>query len=274
MNHSKINWFPGHMKKTLDDINKIKKHIDLVIQVLDARAINLTSNPDLLGIFKQKKIINVALKSDLADLSYQYDSETIVTNIKDHQFSNFLLNKLHQILSDKIKRLQAKGLVTPHFNIMVIGLPNIGKSSLINKLIKKNHNKVENKAGVTKRQTFVKLNKNFTLYDTPGVLYKRIDDFILGAKLSLLNVINLEVIPMQEVLSFAYSYLNQYYHNQLLEWAKQEIIPEQFHEFIEQYAHKKGFLNKNNAIDLNATYMNFYQDISLAKIAKVNYEKN
>lgn len=262
------------MKKTLDDINKIKKHIDLVIQVLDARAINLTSNHDLLGIFNQKKIINVALKSDLADLSYQYDSETIVTNIKDHQFSNFLLNKLHEILSDKIKRLQAKGLVTPHFNIMVIGLPNIGKSSLINKLIKKNHNKVENKAGVTKRQTFVKLNKNFTLYDTPGVLYKRIDDFILGAKLSLLNVINLEVIPMQEVLSFAYSYLNQHYHNQLLDWAKQEIIPQQFHEFIEQYAHKKGFLNKNNAIDLNATYMNFYQDISLAKIAKVNYEKN
>ncbi len=262
------------MKKTLDDINKVKKHIDLVIQVLDARAINLTSNPDLLSIFNNKTIINVALKSDLADLNYEYDPNTIITNIKDHQFSNFLINKLYQIMNEKIKKLQVKGLVTPHFNIMVIGLPNIGKSSLINKLIKKNHNKVENKAGVTKRQTFVKLNKNFTLYDTPGVLYKRIDDFNLGAKLSLLNVINLEVIPMQEVLAFAYDYLNKNYHKKLIDWFKQEELPEHFHQFIDLYAYQKGFLNKSGFIDLNATYMNFYQDISLAKIAKVNYEKN
>jgi ribosome biogenesis GTPase A len=188
------------MARTLRDIQGAQ-NLDLIIEVVDARAIHISSNPELTLNFK-KEILTIALKSDLADLqNVRIPENTIVGSIKDRQFKNKIINAIDNIFVHKITKLKSKGLLVPQFYIMVVGLPNVGKSSLINFLASSNKLIVENRPGVTKTKQLVKINQNYFLYDSPGVLVKKIDNEVDGYKLALIGTIKKDVLPLDEVVS-------------------------------------------------------------------------
>jgi ribosome biogenesis GTPase A len=203
MDEQKINWFPGHMKKATQALQKIK-HLDLVIEVVDARAINSSTNPELAQIFKHLPRLRVALKKDLADLkTIKQNQVDLIASIHDHQLRKQIIDKMDEILKPKIAALKKKGLVEPVIYVLVIGISNVGKSSLIK--ILKQHGKiiVENRPGVTKHQQLIKINERYFLYDTPGIMMKKITSQTEGYILSLINTINREILPLPDILNFA-----------------------------------------------------------------------
>ena len=139
------------MKRATDEILKRISDVDFIIEVLDARGINLTSNDELKRKIKTKPIIQIALKNDLSDLKHN-DEEIVFFNIKNKETRDIIIHKLNSVFSNKINSLKNKGLTNPEFIGMVVGIPNVGKSSLINLLSKKISLKVENRSGVTKKQ--------------------------------------------------------------------------------------------------------------------------
>lgn len=186
------------MAKTLRDIQGVK-NIDMVIEVVDARSINSSSNPELTAGFSKPKL-TIALKSDLADTrGVVLASNTIMGSIKDKRFKQKIIDAIYGLMNDKITRLKSKGLLIPQFYILVVGLPNIGKSSLINFLSPNSKLIVENRPGVTRTRQLVKINQNFFMYDTPGVLVKKIENIQDGFKLSLIGAIKKEILPLHEI---------------------------------------------------------------------------
>jgi ribosome biogenesis GTPase A len=184
------------MARTVRDIQEIKL-VDLVIELVDARAIKSSSNNELVKQI-QKPRITIAVKGDLADV--KQGNDILICSLKDSGTKKKLIEKLYSNFKDKITKYKAKGLLVPQFYILIVGMPNIGKSSLINYLSKGSKLIVENRPGVTKRKQLIKINENFLLYDTPGVMVKKIDDDEDGYRLGLINAISKKVIPMEDTM--------------------------------------------------------------------------
>lgn len=268
---NKINWFPGHMKKATDEIKKKLSIIDLIIEVVDARCINSSSNFDLTNLIENKPIIRIALKSDLSLISEQYTNELIVTNTKNKNNRKKIIDVFYSIFESKINKYKSKGLVNPRFLIMIIGLPNVGKSSLINFLKSKNNLIVRNQPGVTKNQRLVSINENFDLIDTPGILLKNIDNYEIAYKLSLINTIKKEVLPLDKVVKFGFDYLNTHFYQELKEFYKIEDFSD-FENFQILVAKRLNYITKNAEIDLKRLEDKLFNDFLECKISKVNYD--
>lgn len=264
-----INWFPGHMAKANKQILDSLKSVDLILQVVDARAINTTKIKDFNGI--NKPILYVALKSDLADLNNISQPNVIIGNTKNKSFKSILLNKIKQILAPLEAKKKAKGIANPNFYIMVVGLPNVGKSSLINFLANKKIAITGNQPAITKSQSIWKIADDLYLQDNPGVFFKKITDDKDGYILALLNTIKKEVVPMREVLKFCYDYLDSRYQSKLLSFYHLDN-PINFEQFIERYAKQRHFIINNNELDIHRAELALYDDFISGKICKVNYE--
>lgn len=259
------------MKKATDEIKNILKHIDIVIEVIDARATKASSNEDLYKIINNKINFKIALKDDLSE-GHPLNSDILFGSLNDKSFRNKIINKLEHVIKDKKERLIKRGLKNPKFLVLVIGLPNVGKSSLINFLKQRNILGVRNLPGLTKKQQIVSINSNFDLIDTPGIFIKDILDIDTGFKLSLIHCIKKEVLPIENVLKYGFDYLNKYYQQALLEYYSiNEYVS--FYEFCELISRKYGFIEKNNEIDINRLYERLFNDISLSKITKIDFEK-
>lgn len=271
MTSERINWFPGHMKKAIDEINKQIKNVDFIIEVLDARAPTLTSNNELKKLFNQKPIIKVALKSDLSDIQHNYKNDEIIFGtIKSKTFRKAIILKLEQVFETKIKNLKAKNLSNPNFIGMVVGLPNVGKSSLINHLSLSNKLKVENRSGVTKRQSITKINNNFFLIDTPGIFFKKIDNLNDGIKLVILNNVKREVVNIEIVLKLAYEYFLTNYPLPLKKFYQMNETLS-FNQFIKFICEKYKFKDGNNEYDLNRAYQFILDNFSNGLICKFHF---
>lgn len=273
---NKINWFPGHMKKATDDIKKIVKAVDLVIEVLDTRCLKSTSNEELLKLVEQKPILHLGLKSDLADLKdlkIEKDKDFyLIGSLKQKEFKNKIILKMNELLKPKFEKYKSKGLMVPKFLVLVVGLPNVGKSSLINFLQDKKRLIVENRPGVTKKQTITAINQNYNLVDTPGVLFKNIDHIDTAYKLSLIHCIKKEVLNIEDILKYAFNQFLEKKPEALFEFYKVEKTQD-FYQFLDLICQRYQYFLPNNVLDYQRAYDKLFNDISLAKVAKITWEE-
>ncbi len=181
-------------KKILESLSKV----DLVLEVVDARAVNATSNPVFAKL--NKPVLKVALKADIADIrNIKWQPNLIIGSTKYVSFRKTLLSAIDNALAPLKARKIAKGIKKPTFYLMVVGLPNVGKSSLINFLANRKLTQVGNIPAVTKKQTIIKISENLYLQDNPGIFFKKVETAQEGYLLALVNTIKRSVLPLNEV---------------------------------------------------------------------------
>ncbi|MDR2369645.1 MAG: 50S ribosome-binding GTPase [Mycoplasmataceae bacterium] len=257
------------MAKALGDIHHIS-HADAMIEVVDARAIITSSNIELTQKFNKPKL-TIALKKDLANLkSAKNNSHTLIGSIKDKKFKNQIIDKLNEIFFAKKESLKRRGLINPEFHIIVVGLPNVGKSSLINFLSSRNKLVVANRPGVTRNKQLVRINDNYLLYDTPGVLIKKIVQPEDGYKLALIGVIKKEILPLNEVVEWGFTYLSKYYEDSFRK-RYNFLAPFDFNNFLNFICLKYQFLSKDLHPNKDRAMEYLYKD--WINNFKVNYEE-
>lgn len=215
-----IQWFPGHMAKARREVIEKLKYVDIVYEVLDARIPLSSRNPMLEHIIDQKPHLIFLNKVDLADplktkawADYfeEQGQSVVLLNAKDHKGFQEIIPKSKSLLSHKFKKYTRIGLTPPPIKGMCIGIPNVGKSTILNRLVRKNIAKTGNKPGVTKGQQWLRSSKELELLDTPGILWPKFEDEMVGKKLALLGSIKDDILPIEEVALFGLSYLKEYY---------------------------------------------------------------
>lgn len=255
------------MKKTYDEFKKKNQQIDFLIQVVDARAITYSANKELCDFFVNKQILTVAYKSDLAQVpsSFFHDPKLIISNQEDKQIKSQIINHLKKIL--KMDEMQFHPILLG----LVVGLPNSGKSTLINKILNKKQVVVQNKPGTTKNLSLQKISSDLYLYDSPGIMYKKIDDLVTGYVLCLIGTINKNIVPLYEVLNFGIKFLKKYYpahYNKLVNNTKSFTFDELLTYLASLWNFDKNDANLARSLVLDRLYQWFTD----GKIGKISYD--
>lgn len=201
-----IQWFPGHMTKTKRQIQTSLKLVDSVAEILDARIPLSSKNPDLQKLIQNKPKVVLLNKCDMANQTatsrwIDYYASQGITAIAVDCKSGKGLNKfapaVNNVLSERRERLKAKGMVNPMLRIMIVGIPNVGKSSFINRVAKQNRAKVEDRPGVTRGNQWYSIAKNIEMLDTPGVLWPKFDDKIVGERLAFTGAVKDQILDTE-----------------------------------------------------------------------------
>ena len=253
-----IHWFPGHMNKALHEVEEKVKVIDVVIELFDARAPKSSINEHLEKVIQHKKKLYVFTKADLADPEQTSkwqkhfrteDSEVLVVNVNDKNSYNSISNAVIRLGKAKWAKEMARGMKPQPIRAMIIGIPNVGKSSLINLLAKRKAAGVQNKPGYTRGEQWIKVNKDFLLLDTPGILPMSYENQEKAANLALLGSIREDILPNNELVSVLLKFLKEHYPNALKERFGIETIGEQ-KEVLEEIANKRGLLAGSGRLDI------------------------
>ena len=257
MDSVSINWFPGHMAKTRREIEEKIKLVDLLIEVLDARAPLSSRNP-LLEQINKKRII-VLTKPDLADesitskwVSYfeKQGHGVIVLNLKDKVNVNKIIEACHESLKEKREKDIRRGINPRASRVMVVGIPNVGKSSFINKVSGRKATSVENKPGHTKSLQWVK-NKDIELLDTPGVLWPKFEDELVGIKLALLGSVKNEILNKEQLSNVLIEFLKKRYPNLFARYGISNDLMKEDNLTIKEFIGKsRGYLLPQGKVDI------------------------
>lgn len=217
---AQIQWFPGHMAKAKREISEKMKLIDIVIELVDARAPYSSKNPLFNGVVNNKPRLIVLTKEDLADdqitnkwLEY-YQKQgyyALSVNLKNFNEYKKIIATCKDILKEKMAREAQKGLKPRAMRAMVLGIPNVGKSTFINRLAKRKATVTGNRPGVTKAQQIIKIDKDFELFDTPGVLWPKFENESVARNIALIGSIKQQILPREDLFYYAVEYLVDHY---------------------------------------------------------------
>ena len=255
-----IQWFPGHMTKAQRMIREQLKLIDVVVELLDARIPLSSANPSIAELVEGKPKVVALNKADLAEpvrtaewVSYfrNMGFTTVTLDAASGKGTKELVNKVEQEASEKIAKLTAKGIKGRAVRAMILGIPNVGKSSLINRLLGTATAKTGDKPGVTRGQQWLKVGKNLELLDTPGVLWPKMDDQEVAFKLAVTGAIKDDIYDMEKVIQNLLEILNAHYSDRLRERYKliQEQLPEDTTELLSLIGAKRGCLRSGGVVD-------------------------
>ena len=281
MSQQQIHWFPGHMKKAQIEIEKKVKLVDCVIELLDARIPLASRNETLSKIVQNKLRLVVLTKADLADEVQTKNWEIYFKNEgsavifadlnKSSDIQNIIKN-VEKLGEAKQQKLISKGMKPQPIRAMVIGIPNVGKSTLINKLAKRHSASVQNKPGHTKSQQLIKVSNRFELLDTPGILQNSYDDKNKAMLLALTGSIKREILPTEEVAEVAYKYLYEYYFANLKERFSYIEKGDSSHDAFVKIARSRGYLAKGLE-DINKAMEVFLNELKNGQIGRVSFER-
>lgn len=276
----KVQWYPGHMTKAFRQMRDDIKMIDLVIELLDARVPMSSRNPDIDSLSKGKSRLVLLNKADLADESQTdkwinyFDSQGIVAlkiNSKDRHTLKQFDDAVALVCKDKIESNKNKGINRP-IRAMVVGIPNVGKSTFINTYVKKAATKTGNNPGVTKGKQWIRLNDRIELLDTPGILWPRFEDEKIGINLAFIGSINDQILSIEDLAFELIKFLNEHYPNVVKD--RYEIEgDEDIVQVMYQIAEARGCRLKGNRLDLEKASHIIIDEFRAGKLGRVTLDR-
>ena len=267
-----IQWFPGHMSKARRQVQESIKFVDFVTVLVDARLPLSSQNPMLTKIVGEKPKLLVLNKADLADpvrlkeWQTYFEGQGILTlalNSKEQSAVKKVTDAAKKLMADKLARQKERGIRIETLRTMIIGIPNAGKSTLMNRLAGKKIAVVGNKPGVTKGQQWLKSNKDLEILDTPGILWPKFEDETVALKLALTGAIKDNLLPMDEVTIFGLNYFKEHYPDELTARFKQLDLSQEAPDMIMDMTQKLGFRD-----DYDRFYSLFVKDVRDGKLGR------
>ena len=280
-----IQWFPGHMAKTRRLITENLKHVDMIIEILDARIPHSSRNPEINRLTEGKPRLVLLNKASLADAAMtkywcaQLTSENtfcLPTDCITGEGMNKIAPTVKSILNEKIERYEAKGMNGRRLKAMVLGIPNVGKSSLINKLAGNRKAKVENRPGVTLDKQWFQTGLGIDIMDMPGILWPKFDDKVIGENLAITGAIKDSILNIEEIAFALVTRLRQSYPELLCARYKLESMEKyddlSDYELFELIGRKRGFLISGGEIDTERTSGMLLDEFRSAKIGRITLD--
>lgn len=290
-----INWYPGHMAKTKRQIQEDLKLIDVVVELLDSRIPISSRNPDINTIVKDKKRIIVLNKSDLADEKEtikwsEYfkakDIPAIITDANSGKGIKDVIKKAEEIMEDELNKREEKGRIGRKIRIMILGIPNVGKSSFINRLANKNSLEVGNRPGVTRKKQWIKISNSIELLDTPGVLWPKFESEEVALNLAYTGTIKDDILEKTEVAFHFLKYMleneidklvKRYNLNkeEILESLENQNRPENeiIYDIMLKIGKIRGAVVSGGNIDDTKTANIILEDFRSGKLGRITLEK-
>ncbi len=288
-NSTNINWYPGHMAKTRKQIEEDLKLIDIVIEILDARIPISSRNPEIVKLTKNKKKIILLNKSDLADENtnkkwkevFSKEAPTLLTDANSGKGIEKITKKVNELMKDEIERQYARGRIKKTIRIMILGIPNVGKSSLINRISKKSKLEVANRPGVTKSKQWIRIENNQELLDTPGVLWPKFESQEVALNLAFTGTIKDDILEITEI---AYELLKILYNKYRVNLAERykitnddftqiENSSNKIYSLMQLIAKKRGALVAGGNIDDEKISKIILDDFRNCKLGKISLEE-
>ena len=276
-----IQWYPGHMTKAMRQMSEDMKLIDLVIELVDARVPVSGRNPDLERLGTGKARLLLLNKSDLSDAKenerwkkhfQEQGLQTVLLDAQKNTGMNEIKASIRVACSEKIERDRRRGIKNRPVRAMVVGIPNVGKSTFINSFAKKAVAKTGNKPGVTKGKQWIRLDPTLELLDTPGVLWPKFEDPTVGLHLAMIGTINDEILQKEELAMECLSFLKQEYPGKIAqryELSEEEDIP----ALLLGVAQRLGCLKKGGEPDLDRASRLLIDDLRSGRLGKMSIEK-
>lgn len=281
-----INWYPGHMAKTKRQVIEDLKLIDVVIELLDARIPVSSQNPDIKEIIANKKKIIVLNKSDLAneratkEWKGYFETKGIPTVIADSNSGKGIgevIRRIQEIMKQELAEQALKGRTGKAIRVMVLGIPNVGKSSFINRISNKTSAKVGNKPGVTVQKQWIRVSNNIELLDTPGVLWPKFESEDVGLNLSYTGTIKDEILEKTEIAFYLLKFLLQNYKANVEERYKIDVEDieenDEVIEMMERIAKKRGAIKSGGRMDEEKIANILVDDFRTGKLGGITIEK-
>ncbi|MCA1023049.1 ribosome biogenesis GTPase YlqF [Halobacillus litoralis] len=275
-----IQWFPGHMAKAKREVAEKLKLVDFVIELVDARAPLSSQNPMLHGILQEKPKMVVLMKKDLADpgvtekwIEYFQNRNIPAVAIEANQKQDVqrVIQKAKALGKEKIDKLVAKGIRPRASRAMIIGIPNVGKSTLINRLVNKRAAKTGDKPGVTTKQQWIKVKKEFELLDTPGILWPKFEEEEVGYRLASIGTIKDQILPKEDVAAYVLDFLSREYPSLLEERFGLEQVDDMM-EVFEHIGKKRGCLESGGHVNFEKVSDIILQDLRTGKLGLISLE--
>lgn len=259
-----IQWYPGHMAKAIREVSEKVKIVDLVIILLDARIPKSSFNPLIKDTIKQKPTLYLLTKKDKADLeqtskwlnSYEH---SLAIDTRSNKDIKKVLKMCEDMMKEKRAKDALKGLKPRPIKTMIVGIPNVGKSTLINSLVGKKVAVTGDKPGVTKVQQWIKINQNLELLDTPGILWPKFEDQVVGMHLAITGAIKDNILPIHDVALYLISFLKSHYPNVLTNrYQIDESVDE--NKILTEIGKKQNYYLSNHEVDLDRTSLLLLQE--------------
>lgn len=281
----RIQWFPGHMAKTRRVIKQDLKLVDIVVELLDARVPMSSENPEINRLIGNKPRLILLNKSDLADpkISKQWveyfkntDDTAILVDAKSGKGINGVIPAIKSVLSDEIQRRNAKGMTGRMIRAMIVGIPNVGKSSLINRLAGGRSVKVEDRPGVTRGRQWVTLQNGVELLDTPGILWHKFDDKEVGEKLAFTGAVKDQILDVYTLTVRLLDILMIEYKDLVLQRYKlttEDVDGLESFQILEKIGKKRGMLISGGEIDLERAAVAVLDEFRGGVIGKMSLDK-